>query len=54
MSCHYTALDPEYLRVWHEKHPEADAPPDKIPDELLDSLIASRSLRQGWKTSDLL
>lgn len=54
MSCHYTALDPQYLRSWQEKHPEADVPPEKIPDKILDSLLASRSLRQGWKTSDLL
>ncbi|KAF7546701.1 hypothetical protein G7Z17_g8250 [Cylindrodendrum hubeiense] len=42
MSCHYTKLDPENLENWHQKHPGKQAPPEQIPEELLDSLVRSR------------
>jgi metallopeptidase MepB len=43
MSCHYTTLDPKYLQGWLEKHPGEPAPPRSIPDELLESVLASRN-----------
>ena len=42
MSCHYTRLKPEYLETWQGENPGAADPPEKIPGELLDSLIESR------------
>ncbi|KAK0620909.1 thimet oligopeptidase [Immersiella caudata] len=54
MSCHYSKLGPEYLAQWRQANPDAPDPPEKIPDEMVDSLVASRSLNQGWWTGDQL
>lgn len=47
MSCHYSHLNPEYQVLWQAEHPGQAAPPEKIPDDLLDSLVASRSLNRA-------
>lgn len=44
MSCHYTKLDPRYLSTWQQKHSGTPEPPEKMPDDMLDRLIATRSL----------
>jgi metallopeptidase MepB len=54
LSCHYSKLSPENLAQWREANPEAPDPQEKIPDEMVDSLIASRSLNQGWWIGDQL
>lgn len=49
MSCHYTKLDHKYLEKWQNEHAGEPCPPEKIPDEMLDSLIESReSNRALW------
>lgn len=54
MSCHYTTLNPEYLTKWREIHPGEEDPPRQMPDELLESLLASRrAYRLGVTTIQL-
>ena len=47
MSCHYTKLDPKYLDGWQGEHPEEALPPEKIPDDMLDSLVKSRNVNRS-------
>lgn len=47
MSCHYTKLDRKYLDKWQCEHPEEHCPPEKIPGDMLDSLIRSRDLNRA-------
>jgi len=54
MSCHYSHLSPEYLAEWRDSNPDTPQPPEKIPDEVLDNLVASRSLNLAWWCADQL
>lgn len=54
MSCHYTTLDPGYLEGWLEKHPGEPTPPQTIPDDLLDSLVAGRNRHRVLQLLDIL
>lgn len=47
MSCHYTKLDPKYLEAWQSEHPGESVPLERIPDEMLDSLIQSRNVNRA-------
>jgi len=49
MSCHFTTLDSKYHESWKKENPGVAVPPTRIPDNLLDSLVASRnSNRSMW------
>ncbi|KPM38153.1 hypothetical protein AK830_g8410 [Neonectria ditissima] len=43
LSCHFTKLDPRILRDWQKNHPGQEVPPEKIPEELLNDLVRSRT-----------
>jgi metallopeptidase MepB len=49
MSCHYTCLPghPEYLTQWREKHPGAENPPEKIPENVVNDLVRRRFVDMG-------
>jgi metallopeptidase MepB len=48
MSCHYTRLgNPRYVSAWQARNPGASLPPEKIPEHMLDDLIASRYIGSG-------
>lgn len=47
MSCHYTKVSPEFMAEWHRENPGRDSPPEKLPDELLDPLVKSRSVSRA-------
>ncbi|KAJ5643693.1 peptidase family M3 [Penicillium longicatenatum] len=47
LSCHYTALDENYLAEWQKKHPGQPDPPTKIPVDLLKPLIKHRYFSRG-------
>ncbi|WYZ39755.1 hypothetical protein EsH8_IV_000096 [Colletotrichum jinshuiense] len=47
MSCHYTKLSTEYLAEWRRINPGQSDPSERIPDELLDPLVRSRSLNRA-------
>ncbi|KAK1759084.1 hypothetical protein QBC47DRAFT_315112, partial [Echria macrotheca] len=54
MSCHYTKLDPRYLSSWQQKHPGCPEPAEKIPDDMLDNIIAARFLNRASTVADNL
>lgn len=43
MSRHYTTLDTKYKKSWLEAHSDADLPPEKLPDHVLENLVHMRS-----------
>ncbi|GKZ22041.1 hypothetical protein AbraIFM66951_007236 [Aspergillus brasiliensis] len=47
LSCHYTALEDNYLTEWRKQHPESPDPPKKVPGDLVDRLIKHRYLNRG-------
>ena len=47
MSCHYSRLSPQHREAWQAEHPRQAVPPETIPDDLLDGLVASRSLNRA-------
>lgn len=46
MSCHYTKLDPSYLKKWQDSH-QGQTPPDHLPEEMLDGLVQSRNFNRA-------
>lgn len=47
MSFHYSHLSPKHQELWQAEHPGETTPPETIPDDLLDSLVASRTLNRA-------
>ncbi|KAL0939540.1 peptidase family M3 [Colletotrichum truncatum] len=47
MGRHYARVDPAYLAKWREDHGDAELPPEKIPQELLEKLVESRDLNRS-------
>jgi len=43
LSRHHAAIDDNYLKAWVEEHPGEALPPAEMPDDMLDSLVASRN-----------
>lgn len=43
MSRHYTHIDPVYAAKWKENHDDAELPPEKIDEKLVERLVESRS-----------
>lgn len=44
LSRHYSHLSPEYLASWEEQAKGAPQPTEKIPDEMIESLIRAKSV----------
>ncbi|MCJ1439435.1 hypothetical protein MMC27_008829 [Xylographa pallens] len=42
LSRHYSALSPEYFKSWEEQAKGKSPPPEKIPDEMIESLIRAK------------
>jgi metallopeptidase MepB len=42
LSRHYSTLSPEYLKSWEEYAKGEPQPPEKIPDEMIESLIRAK------------
>ncbi|WYZ34236.1 hypothetical protein EsH8_I_000512 [Colletotrichum jinshuiense] len=48
MGRHYTRVDPAYMAKWREDHPGGEEPPpEKMPEELVEKLVASRELNRA-------
>ncbi|KAK2770753.1 metallopeptidase [Colletotrichum kahawae] len=55
MSRHYTRVDPAYAAKWKEDHDDAELPPKKIDEKLVDRLVESRSLNRAlWFLRQIL
>ncbi|KAG8160702.1 hypothetical protein KVR01_008966 [Diaporthe batatas] len=48
LSCHYSRVDPHCLQAWRAQHPGATLPAERIQDEVLEQLIASRNLNKAF------
>jgi metallopeptidase MepB len=46
MSCHYSSLSPEYLKLWKEQSQEI-TPPEKIPDTMIENLLRAKKAYQN-------
>ena len=46
LSQHYSTISPEYLEVWKSDN-EGSQPPENIPDELIETVLATRNLFNG-------
>ncbi|MCJ1383232.1 hypothetical protein MMC17_006870 [Xylographa soralifera] len=42
LSRHYSSLSPEYFHSWEEQAKGQSPPPEKIPDEMIDSLVRAK------------
>ena len=47
LSRHYSSLSSEYLSAWQEKASGQSTPPEKIPDELIESLIKTKHVNDA-------
>ncbi|KAJ3950998.1 hypothetical protein N0V92_012608 [Colletotrichum tropicale] len=55
MSRHYTHIDPAYAAKWKENHDDAELPPEKIDEKLVERLVESRSLNRAlWFLRQIL
>ncbi|KAF4893415.1 Neurolysin [Colletotrichum fructicola] len=55
MSRHYTRVDPAYAVKWKEDHDDAELPPEKIDEKLVERLVESRSLNRAlWFLRQIL
>ncbi|KAL3296564.1 peptidase family m3 [Colletotrichum asianum] len=55
MSRHYTRVDPAYAAKWKEDHDDAELPPEKIDEKLVEQLVESRSLNRAlWFLRQIL
>ncbi|EQB47876.1 hypothetical protein CGLO_12953 [Colletotrichum gloeosporioides Cg-14] len=55
MSRHYTRVDPAYAAKWREDHNDAELPPEKIDEKLVERLVESRSLNRAlWFLRQIL
>ncbi|KAJ0285610.1 hypothetical protein COL940_003455 [Colletotrichum noveboracense] len=55
MSRHYTHIDPAYAAKWKEDHDDAELPPEKIDEKLVERLVESRSLNRAlWFLRQIL
>lgn len=44
LSQHYSSLSREYLQTWEKQAGATSAPPEKLPDEMIDNLIRSKNV----------
>ncbi|MCJ1399900.1 hypothetical protein MMC11_003103 [Xylographa trunciseda] len=47
LSRHYSSLSPEYLESWQEQAKGDSPPPEKLPDEMIDSLIRAKHVNDA-------
>ncbi|KAI9732964.1 MAG: hypothetical protein M1818_007397 [Claussenomyces sp. TS43310] len=54
LSRHYSSLSSEYLKSWEEQAEEKSGPPEKIPDEMIESLIRAKHVNVALSTLNQL
>jgi metallopeptidase MepB len=47
-------MDPRYLEEWRSQHPGAPDPPEKMPDDMIESIMKSRNLNRSLVYLDQL
>ncbi len=54
MSRHYSTLSPEYFKHWEEKSNGEPAPPESMPDHMIEALVNSRYINDALFTLNQL